>query len=184
VQARWTLEITGNWSRPSKEVTVPQLVDFYFIGIMFGEKANIALHKWLLGKWQFVRSVPGNLGTPITYGARMPIVLPGSKDGTKETIPVEMSPQAFLVDVIRNFPYLPEGNARPVKVNILVYADAQGHLRHRIDWEDKKAEGTDRQAREGTGPPPPKDVTTPTPKPPPPPKPPKEPPAKKAGAKG
>jgi hypothetical protein len=109
------------------------------------------------------------------YSKRQKLELPGGREKEMVLQEVDMSPGVLLVDVIRNFPYLPEGNTRPIRTNILVYADTKGQLGTRIEWEDKKAAANERIARQQAGagavaPPagatPPTLRPTPTPRPP------------------
>jgi hypothetical protein len=144
---RWAPMLPGEWSQPTQAVTIPPLVQFYFVG-MGGDRPNVELQRWILGQWIKIPSVQCNLGAPIYFVRREQLRLPGSKDQkTKDTVEVDLSPQAVLVDVIHNFPYQPEGNAKPIRTNVLVCADAAGQLFHRIDWEDKNAASKDWLAR-------------------------------------
>ena len=148
-KVRWAPMLSGEWSQPTQAVTIPPLVQFYFIGVG-GDKPNVELQRWVLGQWIKVPSVQCNLGSPIYFVRREQLRLPGSKDQkTKDTVEVDLSPQVVLVDVIHNFPYQPEGNARPIRTNVLVCAAAAGRLFHRIEWEDKKAAANDWLARTG-----------------------------------
>jgi len=142
-KVRWAPMLPGEWSQPTQAVTIPPLVQFYFVGVG-GDKPNVELQRWVLGQWIKIPSVQCNLGAPIYFVRREQLRLPGSKDQkTKDTVEVDLSPQAVLVDVIHNFPYQPEGNPRPIRTNVLVCADAAGRLFHRIEWEDKKAAAND-----------------------------------------
>jgi len=112
-----------------------------------------------------------SFGAPIVYSKRQKLAMPAAKEGAKESttaeaITVDMNPQAFAVDVVRNFPYLPEGGKQAIRTNVLVYTDAKGQLQRRIDWDDKNAARNARVTREGVKP------VGPEPKPPPPPPPP------------
>jgi hypothetical protein len=86
--------------------------------------------------------------------------------GVKEPIllDVDLSPgfgtqgDVVLVDVIRNFPYLPSGSTRPVRTDIMVFADAKGQLGIRIQWEDKTGAANARAVRTSSAP-----VPTPAP---------------------
>jgi hypothetical protein len=172
-QVRWSLEFLGRWSKPSPEVTIPGLVEFFFIGTS-GERANVELHRWILGQWVMQPSVSISFGAPIVYSSkRQKLALPSAKESAKESttpeaITVDMNPQAFAVDVIRNFPYLPEGGRQAIRTSVLVYADAKGQLQRRIDWDDKNAARNAREVRKEARP------TGPEVKPPPPPPPPKK----------
>ena len=148
LKVRWAPMLPGEWSQPTQAVTIPPLVQFYFIG-MGGDRPNVELQRWVLGQWSKVPSVQCNLGVPIYFVRREQLRLPGSKEKTKDTVEVDLSPQVVLVDVIHNFPYQPEGNAKPIRTNVLVYADAAGRLFHRIEWEDKSAAAKDWLRRTG-----------------------------------
>jgi hypothetical protein len=154
---RWKLELAGDWSQPSAKVTVPKMSDFFFIG-MFGERANLHLRRWLLGQWYAVPSMPFNMGAPVVLTKATKVKIPG---GPESPIQVDYSPNTILVDVIRGFMYQPEGNNRPTKTNLLIYADSAGRLDYRIDWEDKNRAAA---ASAGAGgPTPPVKGTTPPP---------------------
>jgi hypothetical protein len=171
-QVRWSLEFLGPWSKPSPEVTIPGLVEFFFIGTS-GERANVELRRWILGQWVMQPSVSISFGAPIVYSKRQKLALPAAKEGAKESttaeaITVDMNPQAFAVDVIRNFPYLPEGGRQAIRTNVLVYTDAKGQLQRRIDWDDKNLARNAREVRKEARPAGP-EVKPPPPPPPPPP---------------
>jgi len=165
---RWKLELTSDWSQPSAKVAVPKVSDFFFIG-MFGERANLELRRWLLGQWYPVPSVPSNMGAPVVLTKPTKVKVPGAPGAN---VQVDYSPHIILVDVIRGFMYQPEGNNRPTRTNLLIYADAAGRLEYRIDWEDKNRAAA---TKPGGGPTPPvkgpttkgPEKTTPTPKRPP-----------------
>ena len=166
-QVRWSLEFLGPWSKPGPEVTIPGLVDFFFVGTS-GERANVELHRWILGQWIMQPSVSISFGAPVVYSKRQKLVLPAAKASAKESttaeaITVDMNPQAFAVDVIRNFPYLPEGGRQAIRTNVMIYTDAKGQLQRRIDWDDKNAARNAREIRKEVRP------TGPEVKPPPPP---------------
>jgi hypothetical protein len=147
-QAKWTPELVGEWSEPSAAVTVPRLVHFYFVGV-FGDRANLELHRWIHGQWVIIRSVPCRVGTPIVYSKLVPIKVPGSGKEVTET--VDLSPGVLLVDLIRGFPYAPPG-MKAIPTNVLVFSDIQGNLGQRIDWEDQKEAIQRRQERENAVP--------------------------------
>ncbi|MGB2796360.1 MAG: hypothetical protein WBD75_04745 [Phycisphaerae bacterium] len=147
-QAKWTLERVGEWSEPSVAVTIPRLVHFYFVGV-FGDRANLELHRWIHGQWVIVRSVPCRVGTPILYSKLVPIKVPGA--GKEATETVDLSPGVLLVDMIRGFPYTPAG-MRTVTANVLIFSDTQGNLGQRIDWEDQIKANERRQERESVVP--------------------------------
>jgi len=148
---RWTLTLEGPWGEPTEPVTVPELASFYFVGT-FGERVNLELHRWIHGQWFMVPSAPSRLGGPVVYvKRRAQIAVPG----TNETVvqDVSLAPDAFLVDVIRNFPYQPQGRNRPIQTNVLVFADSQGNLDRRVEWEDQERARNDRRIRkEGPAP--------------------------------
>ncbi|HUU09259.1 MAG TPA: hypothetical protein VM431_01820 [Phycisphaerae bacterium] len=134
-EARWTPEYVGQWSEPTEEVSVPEVVQFYFVGT-FGQRINLELHRWIHGQWIIVPSAPSNVGAPVVYvKKRTRIAVPGSKDSTE--VDADLSPQVLLVDVIKGFPYQ-EGGNRPIRTNVLVFSDAQGRLGQRIEWADRK----------------------------------------------
>ena len=170
-KARWAIEFPGAWSAASREVSVPNLAEFFFVGTAGADKVNLELHRWILGQWVMQPSVQCNLGGPIVYTKRQKLSLPGAKGAgkdamTPEAINVDMSPQVLLVDVLRRFPYVPEGNTKPTLTNILIYATARGQLERRTEWDEKNALRAAKAERvEGgvTPPPPPKTVTPPTP---------------------
>jgi hypothetical protein len=175
-KTRWALEFTGPWSQPTREVSIPSLVQFFFIGTFqdrgtFQDKANLALHRWILGQWVSATSIQANLGIQFSTKVRKKITIPGVP--TPMEVEVDMSPQVLLGDVLKNFPYRPEGNARPTNTNILVFADSKGRLGTRIEWEDRKASANfilNHPPGGGTGPtttkPPEKPVEPPKPRPP------------------
>jgi hypothetical protein len=179
-KVRWTLEFPGPWSAASREVAIPNLAEFFFIGTASGDKVNLELHRWILGQWVIQPSVQCSLGAPIVYVKRQKLMIPGAKAGSKESasaeaINVDLNPQVFLVDVMRRFPYVPEGNVKPTLTNILIYADVRGQLERRTEWDDKNAARAAKAEREGgvvgpgpgpKGPPPPSKPKTerPTPK--------------------
>jgi len=148
-EARWTPELTGEWSEPTESVTIPRLVHFYFVGT-FGDRVNLELHRWIHGQWVIMRSVPCRVGAPVIFSRRMSLKVPGT---TKEvTQPVDLSPGVLLVDLVRSFPYTPLG-LRTITTSVLVYADAQGNLEQRIEWEEGKEAVRWRQQREQVVPP-------------------------------
>lgn len=179
--ARWALELAGPWSDPTAEVTVPNLVEFYFASTS-RDKANLELHRWIFSQWVVAPSVQRSVGTPIDFLRRhAKLKVPGS---AKEEVvqDVEMSPGSIIVDILRNFPYQPEGNNKPVPTNFLIYADAQGRLFMRNQWDDSKEATNKRIQRQDEAakvrsaktpakgaaapvPPPPAPKPTPTPKP-------------------
>ncbi len=150
-QARWTLEFPGLWSEPGEEVTIPGIVQFYFVGT-FGQRVNLELHRWIHGQWVIVPSVPMLLGAPVVFTRRRArIVVPGAKE--EVTKDVDLSPQALVVDVVKGFPYKPRGGNRLIRTNVLVYADGRGSLRERIQWEDQQRAPRDRVRRKEVVPP-------------------------------
>jgi hypothetical protein len=143
--ARFQLEFEGPWSEPSAPVTVPELAEFYFVGT-FGDRINLELHKWVHGQWIIVPSAPTYLGAPVVYTkTRARIAVPGTGETVEKD--VEIAPGAFLVDLVRQFPYQPKGGTRPINANVLMYADDEGNLRRRIDWEDQEQSRDDRTRR-------------------------------------
>jgi hypothetical protein len=179
-KARWTLEITGEWSKSSKEVTIPPVNQFFFVG-SFGGKPNLELHRWIFSQWVIVPSAQASIGAPVLYTKpRTKIRVPGGGTETKE-VDVDLSPGILLVDIIRSFRYRPEGNPSAISTNILVYAESQGRLSQRIEWLDRQAANMARKGREAVIPTRPGEEA-PLPPPgrtPPPPPPPTKPPAKK-----
>ena len=153
-QAKWTPERVGEWSEPSAAVTIPRLVHFYFVGV-FGDRANLELHRWIHGQWVIVRSVPCRVGMPVICSKLVPIKVPGSGKEVTETVDLSPEPgeplKVLLVDMIRGFPYAPPG-LRPIPTNVLIYSDTQGNLGQRIDWEDQKEANQRRQERESVVP--------------------------------
>ncbi|MEA3367728.1 MAG: hypothetical protein U9R68_06405 [Planctomycetota bacterium] len=142
---RWKLEFLGPWSEPTEPVTVPKLVEFYFVGT-FGRRINLELHKWIHGQWIIIPSAPTRIGGPVVYTKRRArLTVPGTGETVEQD--VEMAPGAFLVDIIRQFPYQPQGRNRPIPTNVLVYADEQGNLHRRIQWADQERERKDRMER-------------------------------------
>jgi hypothetical protein len=184
-KARWAIEFAGAWSAASREVSVPNLAEFFFVGTAGADKVNLELHRWILGQWVMQPSVQCNLGGPIVYTKRQKLSLPGAKGAgkdamTPEAINVDMSPQVLLVDVLRRFPYVPEGNTKPTLTNILIYATARGQLERRTEWDEKNALRAAKTERVDGGvtplpPPTPKPTppTPPTPRPKPEPRPPR-----------
>ncbi|MGB2938428.1 MAG: hypothetical protein WBD05_09595 [Phycisphaerae bacterium] len=151
---RWVLALEGEWGKPSAEMHVPKLVHFYFVGT-FGDRANLELHRWMHGQWVIARSVPCRIGMPIFHQKRRTtLIVPGSQDEVTTT--VEFNPGAVLVDLVRDFPYTytppPPGKKQTVPTSVLIFADMQGNLGERIEWEDKNAANKDRKAREGLPP--------------------------------
>jgi hypothetical protein len=133
---RWTLEFVGPWSDPTVPLTVPELMEFYFVGT-FGNRVNLELHQWMHGQWIIVPSAPSYVGAPVVYEKRAQrLVVPGKGDTVVKDI--VMRPDAMLVDVIRNFPYQPGGRNRPIDTNVLVFSDRQGNVGRRIEWEDQE----------------------------------------------
>jgi hypothetical protein len=172
-KARWTLEITGEWSKSSKEVTIPPVNQFFFVG-SFGGKPNLELHRWIFSQWVIVPSAQASIGAPVLYvKPRTKIRVPGGGTETKE-VDVDLSPGVLLVDIIRNFRYRPEGNPQAIATNTLVYAESQGRLSQRIEWLDRQAANMARKGREAViptrpgeeAPLPPTGRTPPPPKPP------------------
>jgi len=162
---RWALEYLSPWSQASKEVAVPPLAQFYFVGVFggaAGEKANLELHRWIHGQWVTQTSVPRPLGSPILYSKRVSLNVPGGR--TAITRDVDMSPGAFLVDVLRDFMYLPPGEGnKQIRTNILVFSDGQNRVEKRIEWVDRQEAIRDRQGRqEAVAPPPTRTETRPT----------------------
>jgi hypothetical protein len=129
-------------------VTIPRLVHFYFVGT-FGEQVNLELHRWVHGQWVIMRSVKCRVGAPVLYSRRMPLKVPGTTKTVDES--VDLSPGVLLVDLVRSFPYAPPG-LRTIPTSVLIYADAQGTLGQRIDWEDEKEAVRARQNREQVAP--------------------------------
>ena len=148
-QARWALQFEGPWSEAGEEVTIPGLVAFYFVGT-FGQRVNLELHRWIHGQWIMIPSVPTLLGAPVSYTKRVPI----SVGGEQITKDVDLSPQTLVVDVVKGFPYKPAGGNRSISTNVLVYADARGSVRERIEWEDRLKATDDRRRRKEATPPP------------------------------
>jgi hypothetical protein len=157
---RWMPEFGGEWSTPSRDVTLPPTVQFYFVGTYgggtFGEKANIEVQRWILGQWVHVPSVPTSPGAPIvvTPPARKKLLLPGGGNKfTPDNVEVDMNPAGIiLVDVLRSFLYQPEGGGmKATRTNVLIFADPRGQLQQRIEYEDKTAAATAWKAREGAG---------------------------------
>ena len=148
---RWQLECEGVWSEPTQPVTVPELAEFYFVGT-FGERINLELHKWIHGQWVIVPSAPTRIGGPVVYTKRRHrLIVPGTGETVEKD--VEMAPGAFLVDLIPQFPYQPQGRNRPINTSVLVYADPQGNLRRRIEWADQERARNDRVERKEAAPP-------------------------------
>jgi len=144
-EKRWTLEFLGPWSDPTEPVTVPELVEFYFVGT-FRENVNLELHKWAHGQWVIVPSTQNRLGAPVVYTKRRHrLTVPGTTQTVEKN--VEIAAGALLVDLIRRFPYQPKGANRPIHTDVLVYADEQGTLHRRIEWEDKNRAHRDRTER-------------------------------------
>ena len=142
---RWKLEFLGPWSEPTEPVMVPELVEFYFVGT-FGQRINLELHKWVHGQWIIIPSAPTRIGGPVVYTkSRARLTVPGTGETVEQD--VEMAPGAFLVDIIRQFPYQPQGRNRPINTNVLVYADEQGNLCRRIEWADQEQARKDRMER-------------------------------------
>jgi len=142
---RWQLECEGPWSQPSDPVTVPEPVEFYFVGT-FGQRINLELHKWIHGQWIIIPSAPTHIGAPVIYTrSRTPLTVPGTGETVEKD--VEMAPGALLVDLIRQFPYQPQGANRTITTKVLVYADARGNLHRRIQWEDQERSRDDRSRR-------------------------------------
>ncbi len=156
---RWKLTLAGPWSEPTEAVTVPPLVEFYFVGT-FGDRVNLELHRWILGQWVIVPSAPTAIGTPVIYERPgVSIRVPGSGKEIRETI--NLSPGVLLVDMVDNFPYRPQGDNRPIRTNLLLYSAEDGSLRHRNEWEDKRQAALMRAERQNavpTPPPPPPDT--------------------------
>jgi len=149
-EARWKLEFPGPWSESTEPVTVPELVEFYFVGT-FGKSINLELHKWIHGQWIIIPSAPTRIGAPVVYTKRRArLIVPGTGETVEQD--VEMAPGAFLVDIIRQFPYQPQGRNRPIPTNVLVYADEQGNLHRRIQWADQERERKDRMERKQAAP--------------------------------
>ena len=158
-KARLELEFVGPWSDPSPQVTIPPLVNFYFVGTS-GAKANVELQRWILSQWVRVSSCPTSLGAPISYVKPQKLELPGSPGKmTTDNIRVDLTPGIIVVDMLSRFPYQPEGNNRAIPANVMIYVDSAGRLGDRIDWEDKKEAANAWAVREAGG------VTTPTPVP-------------------
>jgi len=161
---QWALALVGEWSQPTQAITIPPLVQFYYVGTG-GDRPNVELQRWILGQWIRVPSVQCSIGAPISFVRREKLMLPGArgKEKTKDTIEVDLSPQVVILDVVHNFPYQPEGNIRPIRTNVLMCADAAGRLFHRIEWEDKQAAANDWLARteKTAAPPPTKPAATP-----------------------
>ncbi len=151
-QAKWTLEFSGPWSEPGEGVTIPDVVEFYFVGTFRG-KVNLELHRWIHGQWVMVPSRSVNLGAPVLYTkSRAAIAVPGAKE--KVTEDVDLSPQdTLVVDVVKRFPYKPGGGNRLITTNVLVYSDARGVLRERIEWEDRQRAAEARVRRKTVVPP-------------------------------
>ena len=146
-KARWALELTGDWSPPSQEVTIPPLVQFYFVGL-FGDKVNLELHRWIHGQWVIVRSAPSQLGAPVVFTkTRQEFQVPGAKETVREDVDLSPPPNVLLVDVIRDFLYQPSGDNRPIRTNVLVFSDSQGRIAQRIEWEDRDRARIDRERR-------------------------------------
>ncbi len=146
-EERWALQVPGEWSRPSPPVTVPSLVDFYFVG-SFGNRANLELHRWIHGQWVIVPSVPITIGAPVFYQRRNAAInLPG-RLGTVQ-VTVDFDPGVVLVDLVPRFDYRPPGSTAPTRTSVLVISDRQGDLGRRIMWEDVNAAANAKQERTG-----------------------------------
>jgi hypothetical protein len=171
-KARWIPELVGEWSEPTKDVTIPPVAQFFFVGTFAG-RPNLELHRWIYGQWIIVPSAQASIGAPVIYiKARTKIRVPGGAE-TRD-VDVDLSPGVLLVDIIRNFPFRPEGNPRAVPTNVLVYAEGQGRLSRRIEWDDRNAARNARPAREKAVPVKPVEVAPPPPKPAPKPSPPRK----------
>jgi len=132
---RWAIEFTSAWSQPSAEAAVPPLVEFYFIGSNAG-RANLELHRWIMGQWVIIPSAATPLGGPVVYTkARTKLKVPGQRD--EVTKDIEFVPNVLLVDVVRDFPYKPAALTNRVTTRLLIFADAQGKLGQRVEWEDR-----------------------------------------------
>jgi len=143
---RWALELLGQWSDPTDPVTIPELMQFYFVGT-FGDRVNLELHRWIHGVWIVTPSVPRFLGGPVIYVKdRARIAVPGKNETIAQDVTIDLG--IFLVDVIRSFQYQPGGRNQPISANVLLFADPKGDLQRRIDWEDKKKAANDRLKRE------------------------------------
>jgi hypothetical protein len=132
---RWALEFTGPWSEPSADAVVPPLVEFFFIGGGVG-RPNLLLHRWIHGQWVIHPSAQCTIGAPVVYTKRAAkILIPGSP---KESVikDIELNPNVFLVDAIRNVPFLPVGQTTRRMAGMLIYTDAIGRLLQRTDIED------------------------------------------------
>jgi hypothetical protein len=150
---KWALSLAGPWSEPSPPAALPPLVEFFFVGT-FGERANLELHRWILGQWVIVPSVPVPLGAPILFQKKADLVVPGS--GEKVTETVDLNPGAVLVDLMRNYLYQPPGGNQPIRTSVLVTMEAQGDVGRRIEWEDKKDAANRKIERQSMAPTPPK----------------------------
>ena len=158
-KTRWALEFTGAWSDAGDAVSIPPLVEFFFIGSSAG-KANLEMHRWIHGQWVIVPSAASVLGAPVVYTkSRVQLKVPGNV-GQTATKDVELIPNVLLLDVIRGFPYLPAGRNNRITTSLLVYSDAQGKVNQRIEWEDRDKGAKARADRVNVLPVPP--VVTPT----------------------
>ncbi len=134
---RWVPSLEGRWSEPGPAVTVPPLVEYFFVGT-FGDRANLELHRWIHGQWVVVPSAPVDIGRRVVYRkARHALRVPGSQDEIQ--VDVDLTPEALLVDLIRDLPYSPGGRNRTIPTNVLVVAGDRNQLAKRIEWDDKKA---------------------------------------------
>jgi hypothetical protein len=124
---------------------VPPVVQFYFVGT-FGDRANLELHRWIHGQWLIVPSAPSLLGAPVEFiRSRAKLLVPGTGEEVAED--VNLSPGVLLLDVIKDFPYQPSGGNRPIRTNVLVYADQRGAVLQRIEWQDRTQATDDRLKR-------------------------------------
>jgi hypothetical protein len=142
---RWKLDFESPWSEPTETVSVPPVVQFYFVGT-FGDRANLELHRWIHGQWLIVPSAPSLLGAPVEFiRSRAKLLVPGTGEEVAED--VNLSPGVLLLDVIKDFPYQPSGGNRPIRTNVLVYADQRGAVLQRIEWQDRTQATDDRLKR-------------------------------------
>jgi len=151
----WLLTLPGEWSEPGPVVSIPPLIEYYFVG-SYGAKANLELQRWIHGQWVIAPSVPIAIGAPVVHQRRQESLYVPGTPGDKVTETVDLTPGVVLVDLIGNFPYRPPGNNNVIRTKVLVVSDLLGDLHRRIEYADRNDAAKNRIERQGGVPPVPK----------------------------
>lgn len=146
---RYALELPGQWSAPSAPITVSSLIDFYFIGSR-GEQPYLEIHRWIHGRWVFNRYLSVELGQKVVAEKRCRFPTPGTRETFGETVIFKLG--IMPVDLVKPIK-IRLSNGDSATTSKLIYADALGKLRERIEYLDEQQARARRGEREAQNPP-------------------------------